>query len=60
MLAFLNEAAWSNDPIDALDAGEGFLMERGYTLLWSAWNWDVLPGNGRLQIELPIATDHGG
>jgi hypothetical protein len=59
MLAFFNKAAWSNDPIDVFDAGDGFLMERGYTLLWSAWNWDVLPGNGRLQIELPIATDHG-
>jgi Alpha/beta hydrolase domain len=59
MLAFFNEAAWSNHPIDALDAGNGFLMERGYTLLWSAWNWDVLPGSGRLQIELPIATDQG-
>jgi hypothetical protein len=59
LLAFFNEAAWSNDPVDAFDAGNGFLMDRGYSLLWSAWNWDVLPGNGRLQIELPIATEGG-
>ena len=46
---------WGNDP----GAGNGFLMRRGYSLLWSAWNWDVLPGAGRLQIELPVATENG-
>ena len=34
-------------------------MRQGYSLLWSAWNWDVRPGNGRLQIDLPIATEDG-
>ena len=29
------------------------------TLLWSAWNWDVVSGDDRLQIELPIATEGG-
>ena len=58
-LAFFNEAPWSNDPSTPDDAGNGFLLERGYSLLWSGWNWDVLPGDGRLQIELPIATDAG-
>jgi Alpha/beta hydrolase domain len=58
-LAFFNDAPWSNDPSTAEDAGNGFLLRQGYTLLWSGWNWDVLPGDGRLQIELPVATDHG-
>ena len=58
-LAFFNEAPWSNDPRTPEDAGNGFLLERGYSLLWSGWNWDVLPGHGRLQIELPVATDAG-
>ena len=56
-LAFFNEAGWSNDPVDAADAGNGFLLRQGYSLLWSGWNWDVLPGDDRLQIELPIATE---
>ncbi|HLB79363.1 MAG TPA: alpha/beta hydrolase domain-containing protein [Dongiaceae bacterium] len=58
-LNIFNFAPWNNDPTGAADAGDGFLMEQGYSLLWSAWNWDVLPGNGRLQIELPVARDGG-
>ena len=58
-LALFNEAAWNNDPTSRADAGNGFLFERGYSLLWTGWNWDVVPGEGRLQIELPIATEQG-
>jgi hypothetical protein len=58
-LALFDEAEWNNDPISRADAGNGFLLEQGYSLLWSGWNWDVTPGDGRLQIELPIATGHG-
>jgi hypothetical protein len=59
ILARLNRGEGTNDPSTAAHGGNGFLMRQGYTILWSAWNWDVLPGNGRLQIELPIATDAG-
>ena len=58
-LALFNEAGWNNDPASRADAGNGFLFERGYSLLWTGWNWDVLPGEDRLQIELPMATDQG-
>ena len=34
----------NNDPTTAADAGDGFLMRHGFTLLWSAWTWDVAPG----------------
>ncbi len=51
--------ARSNDPSTRGDAGNGFLMRQGYTILWTGWNGDVLPGNNRLQIELPIATEAG-
>ena len=57
MLARFNLAAGSNDPAAPEHAGNGFLMRQGYSLLWSAWNWDVLPGGGRLQIELPVAIE---
>jgi len=59
MLRHINGGARTNDPSTLEDAGNGFLMEQGYSLLWSAWNWDVVSGNGRLQIELPIATEDG-
>ncbi len=59
MLRHINGGTRTNDPSTAEDAGNGFLMEEGYSLLWSAWNWDVVAGDDRLQIELPIATEGG-
>jgi Alpha/beta hydrolase domain len=59
ILARLNRGEGTNDPATAAHAGNGFLMRHGYSVLWSAWNWDVQPGNGRLQIDLPIATEGG-
>lgn len=58
-LHLFNDASFGNTPETAADAGNGFLLEQGYSLLWSAWNWDVVPGDGRLQIDLPIATEDG-
>jgi hypothetical protein len=58
-LAAFDDAPRTNDPRSLEDAGNGFLMKRGYSVLWTAWNWDVRPGEGRLQIELPIATEGG-
>jgi hypothetical protein len=37
-----------------LTAGSGFLMRRGFTLVWSAWQGDVPPGNDRLVAQFPI------
>ncbi len=35
------------------------LLGRGYTYLWTAWQGDVLPGNKRLTIQVPVATENG-
>lgn len=59
MLARFDRGEATNDPSTAAHAGNGFLLRQGYTLLWSAWNWDVQPGESRLQIELPVATENG-
>jgi hypothetical protein len=48
-----------NEPASAADAGNGFLMRQGYSILWCGWNGDVLAGNDRLLIGLPVATDNG-
>jgi len=48
-----------NDATSPNDAGNGFLMEQGYTVLATGWSWDVPPGNDRLRADLPIALDGG-
>jgi hypothetical protein len=35
------------------------LLKRGYVYLWCAWQGDVLPGNNRVTIDVPVATDNG-
>jgi hypothetical protein len=58
-LQFFNDAPGSNEPRSAGHAGNGFLMRRGYTVVWLAWQGDLLPGDGRQILDLPIATDAG-
>ncbi|HXO91022.1 MAG TPA: alpha/beta hydrolase domain-containing protein [Stellaceae bacterium] len=60
MLQFFNDAPVSNDPHASAHAGNGFLMRRGYTVVWLAWQGDLLPGNGRMLLDLPIAREHDG
>jgi hypothetical protein len=60
MLQFFNDAPASNDPHTLAHAGNGFLMRRGYTVVWFAWQGDLLPGNGRMLLDLPIARAHDG
>jgi hypothetical protein len=56
-LQFFNDAPGSNDPRTLAEMGNGFLMRRGYVVCWIAWQGDILPGNGRLQLDLPVAMD---
>ncbi|MBW2061526.1 MAG: hypothetical protein JRI95_08200 [Deltaproteobacteria bacterium] len=58
-LQFFNDAPGSNDPKTLEHAGNGFLFRRGYTVVWSAWQGDLLPGNDRVLLNLPVATDGG-
>jgi len=39
--------------------GDGFLMRRGYTIVWCGWIGEILPGDGRMLLKPPIATDNG-
>lgn len=41
-------------------AGDGFLQEMGYTIVWSGWQPDVLAGNNRLTMRVPVATNPDG
>ena len=59
MLPMFNHGARSNNPSALVHAGDGLLFEQGYSLLWTAWNWDVIAGGDRLLIDLPVAEDEG-
>ncbi len=56
-LQFFNDAPASNDPRTLADAGNGFLMRRGYAIVWAAWEGDLLPGDGRMLLDVPVASD---
>ncbi len=59
MLSVFNDATNAVLPATSAESGNGFLMEQGYTLVWVGWNWDILPGEGRLRADLPIALEGG-
>jgi hypothetical protein len=55
-LALFNDIpAVTNDLVKAADAGNGFLMNRGYTVVWSGWQGDITPGGGRMTFSPPVA-----
>jgi len=56
VLAYFNDAPGTNNPAKATDAGTGFLMNRGYTLVWSGWQGDTPQGGGRLTLSVPTAA----
>lgn len=49
-----------NDPITAADAGDGFLMRQGWTVVDVGWQGDVLPGQARMTPILPVAAKPDG
>jgi hypothetical protein len=41
------------------DPGDGFLMEHGFTVVWSGWDGELLPNPDKLRLSPPIAKDKG-
>jgi hypothetical protein len=58
-LGMFNSAPGSNDPTTEAHAGNGFLFRRGYAIVWSGWIGELLPGNHRLLLAPPIASEGG-
>ena len=56
----LDRLLLSNDPTTAADAGDGFLMRRGYVIAWSGWEVTIPSGPGALSITVPVATNPDG
>jgi alpha/beta hydrolase family protein len=59
ILSIVNRASGAMDPDKDSDFGDGFLMNRGFTVAWVGWQWDVRDEANRMRLEAPIATDHG-
>ncbi len=55
-----NDATGRTGARSAADIGNGFLMEQGYAVLWTAWNWDVVRRPNTLTIDLPVGTQSDG
>jgi hypothetical protein len=60
MIAFFNRAAGSLDPQTAEHFGDGFLLERGFTLLWVGWQFDPPLREGLVRVFAPIAREADG
>jgi hypothetical protein len=58
-LGMFNYAGRINDPSSKGEAGDGFLMRRGYTVVWCGWIGELLPGGGRMLLKAPVATESG-
>ena len=54
----INDGPHSNSPLSLTHAGNGFFMRRGYAVAWLAWEGDMLPGDGRMVLDVPVASDH--
>jgi hypothetical protein len=59
-LALFNDNNVVNDLVKAEDAGNGFLLNRGFTVVWSGWQGDIAPGGGRLTFSPPTVPDVTG
>jgi hypothetical protein len=60
-LSILNDSnSGGNDPTTAADAGSGFLMREGYSIVWSGWDVTVASGGNNLTITVPVAVNPDG
>jgi hypothetical protein len=59
LLGTFDFAHGSNDPRSAEEFGDGFLLQRGFTLVWIGWEFDVPHTPKLLRLDAPVVSDHG-
>jgi hypothetical protein len=59
-VAALNDAAASNNPTKAAQAGTGFVMNLGYTIVGHGWDFGASGDNDGMTIQVPIARNGDG
>jgi hypothetical protein len=42
------------------EAGDGFMQQQGYTVVWFGWQPDVVNGNNRMTMQVPVAKNPDG
>ena len=57
-VCLLNDAKFNNDPTTASDAGTGFIMDRGYTVVSNGWDFGASEFDS-MTINVPTATNGG-
>lgn len=59
MVSMFNMGGGGADPRGEKDFGDRFLLERGYTLVWIGWQFDVPDQPEKLRVYPPVATENG-
>jgi len=59
-LPYFNRATEALDPDDPEAFGDQLLMERGLTLIWVGWQWDVPREGVPLRLDVPVARESNG
>jgi hypothetical protein len=59
LLRSFSRATGSADPTMEADFGDAYLLNQGYTLVATGWQFDVAKGKGLVGFDAPIATDNG-
>lgn len=44
----------------ATEAGDGFMQQQGYTVVWFGWQPDVINGLNRMTMQVPVAKNPDG
>ena len=57
MLGFYDRASGSSDPRTPEQFGDNFLLDRGFTLVWLGWQFDVPQREGLMRLYAPVARD---
>ena len=55
----LNSSSAENNPTSAADAGNGYLMRQGYTIVMSGWDFSAA-GDGSFSTTVPVAANPDG
>ncbi|HWN48735.1 MAG TPA: hypothetical protein VNO18_02720, partial [Xanthobacteraceae bacterium] len=59
MLRYFNLAPPVADPTAEAEFGDGFLLRRGFALIWVGWQFDVPKGRGLVGLDAPPIIDQG-
>ena len=59
-LRSFNRAPVELEPTERIHPGDGFLLNRGWTLAWCGWQWDVPRSPARMGLTVPQALGGDG